>query len=157
MEVTLTQGKNYRGCLPPRFSLIFQGMIILRTWLWPVTTISCQSHLKSENYFIKNGSTGSISWRRCLELMMCRGPISIPLMAGWHHRLDGRESEWTLGVGDGQGGLACWDSWGRKESDTTEQLNWTELNWMPIQSVKAISFGLWKLLKQYGWWMIKRD
>ena len=48
-------------------------------------------------------------------------------MAGWHHRLDGREFEWTLGDGDGQGGLACCDSWGRKESDTTEQLNWTEL------------------------------
>ena len=47
-------------------------------------------------------------------------------MAGWHHWLDGRESEWTPGVGDGQGGLACCDSWGRKESDTTEQLNWTE-------------------------------
>ena len=47
-------------------------------------------------------------------------------MVGWHHRLDGRESEWTLGVGDGQGGLACCDSWGRKESDTTERLNWTE-------------------------------
>jgi len=44
-------------------------------------------------------------------------------MAGWHHRLDGRESEWTLAVGDGQGGLACCNSWGRKESDTTE-LNW---------------------------------
>ena len=49
-------------------------------------------------------------------------------MAGWHHWLDGCESEWTLGVGDGQGGLACCDSWGCKESDTTEQLNWTELN-----------------------------
>ena len=36
------------------------------------------------------------------------------------------ESEWTLGVGDGQGGLACCDSWGRKDSDTTERLNWTE-------------------------------
>ena len=47
-------------------------------------------------------------------------------MAGWHHWLDGREFEWTLGVGDGQGGLACCDSWGRKESDTTEWLNWTE-------------------------------
>ena len=47
-------------------------------------------------------------------------------MAGWHHWLDGRESEWTPGVGDGQGGLACCHSWGRKESDTTEQLNWTE-------------------------------
>ena len=49
-------------------------------------------------------------------------------MAGWHHRLDGREFEWTPGVGDGQGGLESCDSWGHKESDTTEQLNWTELN-----------------------------
>ena len=47
-------------------------------------------------------------------------------MSGWHHRLNGYESEWTPGVGDGQGGLACCNSWGRKESDTTEQLNWTE-------------------------------
>ena len=47
-------------------------------------------------------------------------------MAGWHHGLDGHESEWTPGDGDGQGGLACCDSWGRKESDTTEWLNWTE-------------------------------
>ena len=47
-------------------------------------------------------------------------------MAGWHHGLDGCESEWTPGAGDGQGGLACYDSWGRKESDTTERLNWTE-------------------------------
>ena len=48
-------------------------------------------------------------------------------MAGWHHWLDGRESEWSPGVGDGHGGLACCDSWGHKESDTTERLNWTEL------------------------------
>ena len=47
-------------------------------------------------------------------------------MAGWHHRFDGHESEWTPGDGDGQGGLVCCDSWGRKESDTTERLNWTE-------------------------------
>ena len=46
---------------------------------------------------------------------------------GWHHWLDGRESQWTLGVGDGQGGLASCDSWGRKKSDMTERLNWTEL------------------------------
>ena len=49
-------------------------------------------------------------------------------MAGWHHRLDGHEFDWTPGVGDGQGGLACCDSWGRKELDTTEQLSWTELS-----------------------------
>ena len=51
-------------------------------------------------------------------------------MAGWHHWLDGRESEWTPGIGDGQGGLACCDSWGRKESDTTEQLIWSNVNSM---------------------------
>ena len=44
-------------------------------------------------------------------------------MVGWHHRLDGREFGWTLGVGDGQGGLVCCGSWGRKESNTTERLN----------------------------------
>ena len=49
-------------------------------------------------------------------------------MAGWHYWLDGRESEWTPGVGDGQGGLACCDSWGRKESDKTERLIWSDLN-----------------------------
>ena len=49
-------------------------------------------------------------------------------MAGWHHWLNGRESVCTPGVGDGQGGLACCDSWGGKASDTTEWLNWTELN-----------------------------
>ena len=48
-------------------------------------------------------------------------------MAGWHHRLDRHEFGWTPGVGDGQGGLACCDSWGHRESDTTERLNdWTE-------------------------------
>ena len=47
------------------------------------------------------------------------------VMAGWHHGLDGRESEWTPGDGDGQG---HYDSWGHKESDTTDWLNWTELS-----------------------------
>ena len=47
-------------------------------------------------------------------------------MAGWHHQLDGHDFGWTPGVDDGQGALACCDSWGRKESDTIERLNWTE-------------------------------
>ena len=50
-------------------------------------------------------------------------------IAGWHHWLHGRESEWTLGVGDGQGGLACCDSWDRKESDMTVRLNWLNMTW----------------------------
>ena len=47
-------------------------------------------------------------------------------MVGWHHQLDGHKFEQTLGVGDGQGGLACCSPWGHKESDTTERLNSTE-------------------------------
>ena len=57
-------------------------------------------------------------------------------MAGWHHWLDGCESQWTPGVGDGQGGLACCDSWGRKESDTTEWLIWSDLIKSQVLSVK---------------------
>ena len=49
-------------------------------------------------------------------------------MAWWHHRLNAHGFGWTLGVGDGQGGLACCDSWGRKESDTTERLNWIDFH-----------------------------
>ena len=44
-------------------------------------------------------------------------------MFGWDHQLNGHEFEQALGVGDGQGGLSCCNSWGHKESDTTEQLN----------------------------------
>ena len=69
-------------------------------------------------------------------------------MAGWHHWLDGCESQWTLGVGDGQGGLACCDSWGRKESDTTERLIWSDLIWWAshydgFSCYPAQALGMW--------------
>ena len=65
-------------------------------------------------------------------------------MAGWHHWLDGHEFEWTPGVGDGQGGLACCDSWVHKESDTTKWLNWTEQCLLVVwfQSKYFISYNL---------------
>ena len=63
-------------------------------------------------------------------------------MAGWHHRLEAHEFEWTPGVGDGQGGLACCDSWGRKESNTTERLNWTELIMNYLTGFHWINFML---------------
>ena len=69
-------------------------------------------------------------------------------MVGWHHRLDGHEFEWTPGVGDRQGGLACCDSWGHKESDTTERLNWTEysrsLLVFQFNCIESLSF--WKFI-----------
>ena len=64
-------------------------------------------------------------------------------MAGWHHRLNGHEFEWTPGVGDGQGGPVCCDSWGRKESDTTEQLNWTVLNWTEWTDNEVLRWHHW--------------
>ena len=77
---------------------------------------------------------GHLMWRiDSLEKTLMLGGIESkrrrgwPRMAGWHHRLDGREFEWTPVVGEGQGGLKCCNSWGHKESDTTERLNWTEL------------------------------
>ena len=74
-------------------------------------------------------------------------------MAGWHHWLDGCESEWTPGVGDEQGGLALCDSWGRKESDMTERLNWTELNThthtlqLSLQSLEIVLAIVWDYIK----------
>ena len=63
---------------------------------------------------------------------------------GW----DGHESEWTVWVGDGQGGLVCYDSWGCKESDTTERLNWNELKELMVLNCDVgedswESLGLW--------------
>ena len=82
-------------------------------------------------------------------------------MAGWHHRLNGRESGWTLGVGDGQGGLESWDSWGGIESDMTERLNWTDwivfllliasLMSLSSKSVHCIIFILLYMLRCVLW------
>ena len=69
-------------------------------------------------------------WKRpwCWEGLRAGGEGDDREMAGWHHQLNGHEFGWTPGVGDGQGGLVCSGSWGHKESDMTEWLNWTELN-----------------------------
>ena len=63
---------------------------------------------------------------------------------GWHHRLDAHEFGWTLGVGVRQGGLVCCNSWGRKESDTTEQLNWraTQISFGNFQQPEKALDGL---------------
>ena len=83
--------------------------------LWP-------PHAKS--WFIGEDSDAGRDWGQ-------EKGITEDEMAGWHHWLDGRKSEWTPGVGDRQGGLACYNSWGRKESDMTEWLNWDDTNSIP--------------------------
>ena len=73
-------------------------------------------------------------------------------MAGWYHGLDGHESEWTPGAGDGQGGLAWCNSWGCKQSDTTERLNWTELErgqgWVFLSQEQQFS-----LARSFPWFL----
>ena len=65
-------------------------------------------------------------------------------MVEWHRQLYGHdESEWTPGVGDGQGGLACCCPWGRKESDMTEPLNWTVAIWVWLKWLRSL---LWLIL-----------
>ena len=79
--------------------------------------------------------------------------MTVDEMAGWHHRLNGYGFGWTPGVSDGQGGLACCSSWGCKESDPTEWLNW---NWntcpkhyaMILPSSKATLWNLVGYIKE---------
>ena len=72
-------------------------------------------------------------------------------MIGWHHQLNRHWFGWTLGTGDGQGGLACCGSWGHKESDTTAWLNWTELNWGKEEGVEKESNFPIKQTEKFGW------
>ena len=94
-------------------------MFIGRTDAKAETLVLWPPHAKS--WLIGKDSDAGRDWGQ-EEKGMTEDEIS-----GQHQRLDGHEFEWTPGVGDGQGGLACCDSWGHKESDMTEQLNWIEL------------------------------
>ena len=67
-------------------------------------------------------------------------------MVGWHHRLSGHGFGWTPGVGDGHGGLACCNSWGHKELDTTEWLNWV-IHHVSIQCCYEQAFFLNEFVK----------
>ena len=93
---------------------VFFGRNDAKAVLWPPPV---------KSWLIGKDPDAGRDWRQ-VERRMTKDEI-----AGWHHWLNGHGFELTLGVGDGQGGLACCDSWGRKESDTTEWMNWTELNW----------------------------
>ena len=71
-------------------------------------------------------------------------------MVGWHHQLNGHEFEQVLGIGDGQGSLACCSSWGHKELDMTEQLNWTEID-IITRNEKEMKFRRMATLVGGGW------
>ena len=77
-------------------------------------------HLMQKSWFIWKDPDAGKDWRQ--EEVMTEDEI-----VGWHHWHNGHGFGWSLGVGDRQGGMACCGSWGLKESDMAEQLNWTEL------------------------------
>ena len=72
-------------------------------------------------------------------------------MVGWPHRLNGHGFGWTLEVGDGQGGLVCCGSWGRKKSNTTEWLKWTCI----LYAFPFIFIKIWLFYKIIGLWWIE--
>ena len=69
-------------------------------------------------------------------------------MVGWHHRLNGHGFGWTLGVGNGQGGLVCCGSWGHKELDTTERLH-SHFHFTPWQEVMTNLDSILKKQRHY--------
>ena len=105
---------------------------------------------------------GHLMWRvdSLEKSLMLRG-IGGRRRRGWQRvrwldgiRLDGRESGWTPGVGDGQGGLACCDSWGHKQLDTTARLNWTELKCRVGPGKKGERAGKWGHDEVRDYWMV---
>ena len=96
--------------ISPEYSL--EGlMLTAETWiLWPPD---------AKNWLYRKDPDAGKDWRQEKKGM------TEDEMVGWDHQLNGHEFEQVLEVADGQGSLACCSPWGRKESDTTEQLNWT--------------------------------
>ena len=72
-------------------------------------------------------------------------------MVGWHHQLNGHRFGWTPAVGDGQGGLACCSSWGRKELDMTERLNWTSIVAWETHGQKSLAGKDHRVTKSQTW------
>ena len=105
-------------------------VFIERTYFEAETPVLWPPHAKS--WFIEKDSDAGRDWGQEEK------GTTEDEMAGWHHWLDGCESGWTPGVGDGQGGLAFCDLWSYKESDPTEQLNWTE--WNIISHLKFLTW-----------------
>ena len=98
--------------------------------------------LEVKNWLIGKDSDSGKDWRQQEE-----GKTEDE-MIGWHHWLYGHGFEQAPGVGDGQGSLAC-GPWDRKEPDTTEQLNWTELNWTDsIKKKTTVQYSSWKWMQK---------
>ena len=118
---------------------------LLKKWFKAETPVLWPSHAK--NWFIGKDFDAGRNWGQEEK------GTTEDEMAGWHHCLDGRESVWTPCIGDGQGGLVCCNSWGCKESDTTEWLNWTELKEEKARKIREMNeeerFALLSIFKNF--------
>ena len=114
----------------------------------------------AKNWLIGKDPDAGKDWRREVK------GTTEDEMVGWHHWLDGHEFEQAQGVGDGQGGLACCSPWGHKESDMTEQLNWTAHSantseivflWAFLTSLETSTelYFLWIVLENHHFMKIK--
>ena len=105
-----------------------------KDWCWSWSSNTLATWLEELTY-----------WKRpwCWQRLKAEGEGDDRGWDGWMASPTRCTFGWTPGVGDGQGGLACCNSWGRKESNMTEQLKWTELNWIPVLS-RVSSFRSYK-------------
>ena len=106
--------------LPTKVCSQDYGFSSSHVWMWE---LDCEEGWAPKNWCFWKDSDAERDWGQEEK------GTTEDEMAGWHHWLNGHESGWTPGVDDGQGGLACGDSWGHKESDTTERLMWSDLIW----------------------------
>ena len=117
LEKTLESPLYYKEIQPVNPKVNQSWIFIGRTDAEAETPIHCPPDGK--NWLIWKDPDAGKDWR--WEKRTTEDEV-----VGWHHWLSGHESESTLGVGDGQGGLVYCGSWGHKELDTTGWLNWTE-------------------------------
>ena len=114
LEKTLESPLDYKEIQPVHPKGDQSWVFIERTEVEAETPVLCPPHAKS--WLIGKDPNAGKDWGQ-------EKGTTEDEMIGWHHRLDGHEFEQAPGVGDGQGSLACCNSWGRKESDVTERLN----------------------------------
>ena len=120
LEKTLESPLDYREIKPVNPKGNWPSIFIGRTDAEAEARILCLPEVK--NWLVGKDPDAGKDWAQ-EEKGTTEGE-----MVGWHHWLEGHEFEQALGVGNGQGSLVCYSPWGCKESDTTEQINWTELN-----------------------------
>ena len=118
LEKTLQSPLNCKEIQPVHLKGNQSWLFIRGTDAKAETPVLWPPHVKS--WLIRKDSHAGRDWGQEEK------GTSVDEMVVWHDRLNGHGFGWTPGVGDGQRGLTCCDSWGHKELDTTERLTWTE-------------------------------